>query len=101
MYYYFYPVIPQVYQGDYDERSIHFEQTQAKAVAEVYKMQGYSNMLPSVSSNIGNQCAFVADTPVQYNKPNIQHWPSQDATIEHPGGFTHTSPNNSQHTHAY
>ncbi|MCT8136649.1 LysM peptidoglycan-binding domain-containing protein [Anaerobacillus sp. CMMVII] len=28
----------------------------------------------------GNVCAYVADEPVQYNKLNIKHWPSQDYT---------------------
>jgi hypothetical protein len=42
------------------------------------------------SSTIGNICGYTSNAPGVYNKLKVSHWPSQDYTIPHPGGFSHT-----------
>lgn len=93
MYYYYYPFVPQMYPG-YEERSAQVQPNQLNSNERSLPFHEFtqSNITPPDSAHIGNQCAFVAAAPAHYNKSTIKHWPSQDAYIEHPGGFTHTSP---------
>ncbi|WP_035663140.1 LysM peptidoglycan-binding domain-containing protein [Halalkalibacter akibai] len=56
----------------------------------------------STNENKGNVCAFVDDTIVHYNKPNLSHWPSQDYTHPHPKNGTHAAEKfNDQSTQTY
>ncbi len=41
---------------------------------------GLPGVMDSLNDGKGNVCAYVPDEPVQYNKLDIKHWPSQDYT---------------------
>lgn len=91
--YYYVSGIPMYYGNYYQTNPNHSVQLQRGWTAPRHSPADHqvkrAGSLPD-KDNKGNICAYVSPEPVNYNKLNISHWPSQDYKIPYPTGFLHT-----------